>query len=119
MTNRRGSHDSLDGVLWPVDGDGLPVCTVPDGCPVCVLFEQERPGESDAAWLTRIRDGAYRLSGQRLPDIVVPERPGGYGSPGGGKHQRCADPDCRTPWARHAARGRCTSCVRRPKARAS
>lgn len=37
-----------------LDADGNPPCDPADDCEVCSLFNHRRPGESRAAWLSRI-----------------------------------------------------------------
>jgi hypothetical protein len=55
-TGRRA--DKTDGRFATlIDEAGDPPCAVPDACAVCRLFTVERPGETRAAWLSRITGG--------------------------------------------------------------
>jgi hypothetical protein len=40
-----------------IDEDGNPPCQPADDCAVCRLFTVQRPGETPAAWLSRITGG--------------------------------------------------------------
>jgi hypothetical protein len=81
--------------------DGALPCAKPDDCPVCLLFEQPRAGESRREWATRL----YRAA---MPPPPEPKP----------RRQPPAPHDCLTSGKRMYARGLCATCYHREYQRA-